>query len=149
MKREKGFTLLELVVVMATLMILAATAFPFYTTYRQRIMGSEALVMMRQIIDAEIMYYLENEDFYPPNTGDTIQILHSDPESKPEIAQVVDAINVLIPVGHYLDFTITRISADELLVTIDSFNGQSIFKGGGTSTTVTVNKDGEIFPPFH
>jgi prepilin-type N-terminal cleavage/methylation domain-containing protein len=63
MKRNRGFTLIEVVVVIAIVGILSATAIPFYNRYRQRTYGSEAQVMVKQIIDAEIAYYLENDTF--------------------------------------------------------------------------------------
>ncbi|MBW2348362.1 MAG: hypothetical protein JRF59_11035, partial [Deltaproteobacteria bacterium] len=102
MRRAEGFTIIELAVVIMTLMILVLTAIPFYNTYMQRVHGSEAQVMVKQILDAEIMYYLEHESFYPPNVGDTIVILNTDPPNKLEIRQVLEKLNVLIPVGHNL-----------------------------------------------
>ena len=61
MKKTAGFTLIELMVVIAILGIMAASAVPLYSRYRQITVGSEATVMLKQILDAEIMYFVENE----------------------------------------------------------------------------------------
>ncbi|MBW2007219.1 MAG: hypothetical protein JRJ16_04100, partial [Deltaproteobacteria bacterium] len=138
------FTIIELAVVIMTLMILVLTAIPFYNTYMQRVHGSEAQVMLKQILDAEIMYYLEHEEFYPPNVGDTIFIANSDPPDKAEIKQLLEKINVLIPVGHNLSFTILN-TGDRCMVTINSpLNAFPLFGDGSPSITGTVNKEGVV-----
>jgi len=67
MKKTAGFTLIELMVVIAILGIMAASAVPLYSRYRQITVGSEATVMLKQILDAEIMYFVENDTFIPPD----------------------------------------------------------------------------------
>jgi type IV pilus assembly protein PilA len=65
MRRQSGFTLVELLVVIAILGILAVTAMPFYQTWTQRAYGSQATLMMKSLVDGQIMYYLEGNKCTP------------------------------------------------------------------------------------
>jgi prepilin-type N-terminal cleavage/methylation domain-containing protein len=147
MRGARGFTLLELMVVVAILGVLAATAVPLIGVYRQRASGSEAQAMVKQILDAEIMYYLEHNQFFPDNA--TYTITHPGGQSPGNAQQeIMDNLNVSIPTGHKLDFSITGINVGgggSSLVTISSYqNSFPIFANGDTFIRGTVDKNGKI-----
>jgi type II secretory pathway pseudopilin PulG len=134
-------------VVVAILGVLAATAIPLMSVYRQRAMGSEAQVMLKQILEAEIMYYLHHNRFFPDN--DTYTITHAGAED-PASAQdeIMDNLNLHIPTGHNLDYSITGFNPldgeDLSIVSISSVENLPLFANGQPSITGTVTKDGEI-----
>lgn len=133
MGRKSGFTLVELMVVIAILGILAASALPLYRTIQQRTYGAEAALMIKQIIDAQIIYFLENDKFYPKDNS-AITIYHNDPSSKAEISQVENAIKINIPVGHFLDYTLQALNISDgtgsFQVTIRATKNFALFRGG-------------------
>jgi len=145
MRKRAGFTLVELMVVVAILGILASTAVPLLTIYQQRAYGSEATLTLKSIIDGEIMYYLQNERFFPEDGTTTLNIFKNDPPNKQEIQDVKDALNVHIPVGHNLTFQIQTFPADasgSCQVTISaSFD---LFKGGVKQINGIVDSKGKV-----
>lgn len=149
MRKRAGFTLIELMVVIAILGIMAATAIPLHSTYRQRSIGSEATVMLRQILDAEIMYFLENSTFFPANK--TYIITHSGASTPGGAkAEILESLNVHVPVGHLLDFTITGVDipasdTHTCIVIISSpQNSFPLFANGDTFIRGGVDKTGKI-----
>jgi len=144
MRRDAGFTLVELMVVIAISGVLCATAVQTYHTLQRRAYGSEAVLMLKQIVDAEIMYFLAKERFFP-EVGEMILIFHGDPPSKAEITQTKEALQIGIPVGHFLDYTITTAPGPTCMVTISSFgNSFALFRDGARSITGVVDSTGRI-----
>jgi type II secretory pathway pseudopilin PulG len=130
-------------VVIAILGVLAASALPLSGVYRQRASGSEAQIMLKQILDAQIMYYLEHNKFFPDNG--TYTITHPGAESPGGARnEIKDNLNVLIPTGHKLDFSIAGDNdAGLAVVTISSFKNFPLFANGDTSIRGWVDKDGK------
>ncbi len=75
MKREKGFTLMELMVVIVIVAILAAVAVPLYVNYVKDAQRTEAKGAIGAVITAEQTYFQLNPDGGAPNyTTDTFTV---------------------------------------------------------------------------
>jgi type IV pilus assembly protein PilA len=70
MKNKKGFTLIELMIVVSIIGILAAIATPQYSVYMRRSEVADALSMGSHVKEHITAYYVENLDF-PENNKKT------------------------------------------------------------------------------
>ncbi len=59
-KSDKGFTLIELMIVIAIIGILAAIAIPQFTAYRQRSYNASAQADLRNAITAQEAWFVDN-----------------------------------------------------------------------------------------
>ncbi|TAL10557.1 MAG: prepilin-type N-terminal cleavage/methylation domain-containing protein [Nitrospirae bacterium] len=71
MKGDQGFTLIELMIVVAIIGILAAIAIPNFMTYQAKARQSEARVNLGGIFTTATSYFAENNTFSVP-TADTL-----------------------------------------------------------------------------
>jgi prepilin-type N-terminal cleavage/methylation domain-containing protein len=147
-KRREGFTLVELMVVIGMVGILALTASPVYKTYLQRAYGGQAAIMAKQIMDAQILHYLEHDKFFPVDSSKPIFIPPDTPpsaETEKALQEVQKHLNIAIPLGHRLSYQIysVGVNADEsCFIRISA--PFAIFKNGKTNLNYNISKNGEV-----
>ena len=71
---KKGFSLLELVIVLVVVGTLATLALPQYTRSRERALGREAQSNLRLILAAEKIYQMEYITYWPASGSNSILI---------------------------------------------------------------------------
>ncbi|HFA2831970.1 TPA: pilin, partial [Neisseria gonorrhoeae] len=91
---QKGFTLIELMIVIAIVGILAAVALPAYQDYTARAQVSEAILLAEGQKSAVAGYYLNNGE-WPENNGDA-GVASSPTDIKGKYVQKVEVNNGVV-----------------------------------------------------
>jgi len=149
MNKGLGFTMIELMVSIAIVGILFATAVPAYNAYRERARGAEATIVIKQIMDSQIAYFLDNETFFPP-PDEPIEISHIDEPDDPEIEAVYNNLNIRIVPGRFLNYGFYHaLTADgpEFTLIITSEGGFNL-PGGSPMIGYVLNDEGYISDAF-
>ena len=81
-KDEKGFTLIELMIVIAIIGILAAIAIPQFNSYRKRAYNGSAMSDLKNAATAEEAYFVDHQiygdqDNIALNTGENVTLTAS------------------------------------------------------------------------
>ncbi len=89
-KAQRGFTLIELMIVVAIIGILAAVAIPAFVNYMKRAKTSEATLNLKSIVEGAVSYYETKNNYMPPAApeGDGFTPA-ADPTAEPY--EIVDA----------------------------------------------------------
>jgi type IV pilus assembly protein PilA len=69
MRKNEGFTLIELMIVIAIIGILAAIAIPQFSAYRMRSYNAAAEADLRNAATAQEAYYVDNQTYLPNPTS--------------------------------------------------------------------------------
>lgn len=140
--RNKGFTLVELMVSIAIVGILTAMAVPAYHTWQQRAYGSEAAIMLKQLTEAEITYYLDNNKYFSEDTP--LSVRHDSQEPANASDQIFNNLHLRIPQGHFIDYDLY---AEEdtfyLIITVSDKANFDLFKGTSQIYAI-LDKDGQV-----
>jgi len=102
-KGEKGFTLIELMIVVAIIGILAAIAIPQFASYRQRAQDSAAKSALKNLATAQENYYAEYNTYasglatlsawFQPESTLSVSLLSADTDSWSATAKHTSSAN--------------------------------------------------------
>jgi type IV pilus assembly protein PilE len=127
MQRNRGFTLIELMIVVAVVAILSAIAIPAYTGYVTRSKLTEAFSNLSSMSVALQQYYQDNRTYADVTSAST-------PDPWP-------CATANLPTGKYFSFTCTVSATTPTLFTLTATATDPALTSGG-AMTYTIDQDG-------
>ena len=127
MQRTRGFTLIELMIVVAIVAILSAIAIPAYTSYVTRSKLTEAFSNLSSMSVAMQQYYQDNRSYVDVTSA-------SSPDPYP-------CATANLPVGKYFSFTCTVSATTPTLFTLTATATDPALTAG-RAMTYTIDQSG-------
>ncbi|ENW3523609.1 pilin [Neisseria gonorrhoeae] len=150
---QKGFTLIELMIVIAIVGILAAVALPAYQDYTARAQVSEAILLAEGQKSAVTEYYLNNGEWPENNTSAGVA---NPTEIKGKYVQSVTVTNGVVTAQMKSDGVNKEIKDKKLSLwakrqdgSVKWFCGQPVTRGDGNDDTVADATDNEKINTKH
>ncbi|ENW5127628.1 prepilin-type N-terminal cleavage/methylation domain-containing protein [Neisseria gonorrhoeae] len=141
---QKGFTLIELMIVIAIVGILAAVALPAYQDYTARAQVSEAILLAEGQKSAVTEYYLNNGK-WPENNG-AAGVASTPTDIKGKYVQSVTVANGVVTAQMKSDGVNKEIKNKKLSLwarreagSVKWFCGQPVTRGNAKDDTVTAD----------
>ena len=107
-QRQSGFTLLELMIVVAIIGFLAAIAYPSYTNYVTKAKRSVGQSMLTQVASRQEQFFMDNKTYTTDltNLGYAVSPLPVDSDGQPNGSGEI-VYNVTATVGNATGYTLT------------------------------------------